>query len=94
VGNCRKTNDPLLICSPCSSCDSTENDVRAALPSMLNITMGGNKGVIWQYWIDCVGNCGCGTNGDWDASPQIGDMNFVPNQIVSTAPEEQYVESY
>ena len=67
------------ICSPCSNnCSTTLTDVANAFPSVAGTILGGNKSVVWQYWIDCSGNCGCGTNGDWDATQQSGYQNFSP----------------
>ena len=46
------------ICPPCNTKCNTLTGVRAHLASgVTNVTVGGQKPVLWQYWI---GSCGCG----------------------------------
>ncbi len=61
------------VCPPCStSCWTTIQDVDRKLPGVAQVKLGGNKPVLWQYWLD---TCGCG---DYDASLQSGYSNFTP----------------
>lgn len=46
------------ICPPCNTKCNTLIGVRAQLASeVANLTVGGQRPVVWQYWI---GSCGCG----------------------------------
>jgi hypothetical protein len=46
------------ICSPCNYSCNTQISVQNKLGStVVNVTLGGRKPVVWQYWIS---DCGCG----------------------------------
>ena len=46
------------ICPPCNTKCNTLTGVKAHLASgVANVTIGGQRPVVWQYWI---GSCGCG----------------------------------
>lgn len=63
-----------INCGPCDPCPDTLTQASAKMEStMSKFILGGNKAVIWQYWIS---DCGCG---DYDVSiNQDGYKKFTP----------------
>lgn len=61
------------ICSPCNFSCNTQVTVQNMLAStVVNITLGGRKPVLWQYW---VSDCGC------------GDYNVATQNVPSFTPQ-------
>lgn len=45
------------LCSPCSPCSTLTTVQRRLNASVSNVSLGGRRPVMWQYWIS---DCGCG----------------------------------
>lgn len=67
-----------ILCAPCESCTTHLTEVAKKIDNdVVQTKLGGNKAVIWQYWIDtCEGSLCPGA--DYDATKQDPYYAFVP----------------
>ncbi len=57
------------VCAPCASCTTTIQDVENQFSSLQNLVVGGQKPILWQYWLTPgCNNPGCN---DWDVALQL-----------------------